>query len=127
MKKDGFSLMELLIALVIIGVIAGVAYPKYQKLVTRTKQTEAKNILRSIRMGQDLFYTTHLKYASNLSELDVEIPTDVTYQYALTVNDQRDEFEVIAKANIDGDSAVDQWSINHLNKLENIINDVIEE
>ena len=127
MKTNGFSLMELLIALVIIAILAGVAYPKYQKLVTRSKQTEVKNILKAIQLGQDLYHTTHLKYASNLAELDVEIPSNVVYQYTLITNDQADEFEVTAKANIDGDAAIDQWTINHLNQLANTINDVIEE
>jgi type IV pilus assembly protein PilE len=127
MKTNGFSLMELLIALVIIAIIAGVAYPKYQKLVTRSRQTEVKNILKAIQLGQDLYHTTHLKYASNLAELDVEIPSNVVYQYTLVTNDQADEFEVTAKANIDGDAAIDQWTINHLNQLANTINDVIEE
>ena len=127
MKTNGFSLMELLIALVIIAVIAGIAYPKYQKMVTRSKQTEVKNMLKAIQMGQDLHHTTHLKYATNLAELDIEIPTDVTYQYTLKTNEQADEFEVLAKANIDGDPAIDQWTINHLNEIKNIINDVIEE
>jgi type IV pilus assembly protein PilE len=127
MKTNGFSLMELLIALVIIAIIAGVAYPKYQKLVTRSRQTEVKNILKAIQLGQDLYHTTHLKYASNLAELDVEIPSNVVYQYTLITNDQADEFEVTAKANIDGDAAIDQWTINHLNQLANTINDVIEE
>jgi type IV pilus assembly protein PilE len=127
MKTNGFSLMELLIALVIIAIIAGVAYPKYQKLVTRSKQTEVKNILKAIQLGQDLYHTTHLKYASNLAELDVEIPSNVVYQYTLITNDQADEFEVTAKANIDGDAAIDQWTINHRNQLANTINDVIEE
>jgi type IV pilus assembly protein PilE len=127
MKTNGFSLMELLIALVIIAIIAGVAYPKYQKLVTRSKQTEVRNILKAIQLGQDLYHTTHLKYASNLAELDVEIPSNVVYQYTLITNDQADEFEVTAKANIDGDAAIDQWTINQLNQLANTINDVIEE
>ena len=127
MKTNGFSLMELLIALVIIAIIAGVAYPKYQKLVTRSKQTEVRNILKAIQLGQDLYHTTHLKYASNLAELDVEIPSNVVYQYTLITNDQADEFEVTAKANIDGDAAIDQWTINHRNQLANTINDVIEE
>jgi len=127
MKTNGFSLMELLIALVIIAIIAGVAYPKYQKLVTRSRQTEVKNILKAIQLGQDLYHTTHLKYASNLAELDVEIPSNVVYQYTLVTNDQADEFEVTAKANIDGDAAIDQWTINQLNQLANTINDVIEE
>lgn len=127
MKTNGFSLMELLIALVIIAIIATVAYPKYQKLVTRAKQTEVKNILKAIQLGQDLYHTTHLKYASNLAELDVEIPTNVVYQYTLNTSDQADEFQVTAKANIDGDPAIDQWTINHHNQLVNEINDVIEE
>ncbi len=127
MKTSGFSLMELLIALVIIAVIAGVAYPKYQKLVTRSKQTEVKNILKAIYMGQDLYNTMHSKYATNLTGLDIEIPGDVIYQYTLKTNNQADEFEVTAQANIDGDPAIDQWTINHLNQMENKINDVIEE
>jgi len=126
MKQSGLSLMELMIALVIVAIIAGVAYPGYQKLVTRSKQTEVKTMLKAIYMGQDLYRTIHQQYAKNLTDLDIDIPTDITYQYSISVNETGDTWEAKATANIDSDPAIDEWVINQANQMENRVNDVIE-
>lgn len=68
-KKAGFSLMELLIAVVIIGILAAIAYPSYQSQVLRTKRTSAKTALSSLATEQEQFRGNRKRYASTLSEL----------------------------------------------------------
>lgn len=45
-KSTGFTLIELMIIVVIIGVLASLAIPRFMKATTRSKQTEAKMILK---------------------------------------------------------------------------------
>lgn len=48
LNQHGFSLIELMIVLVIIGILAGIAIPRYMSSTTKAKQTEAKELLRQI-------------------------------------------------------------------------------
>ena len=103
MKKieRGLSLMEVMVTLVIVAVIAGLAYPRYQKMISRSKQTEAKTILQSIYMGQDLFLTANQTYADNLDDLDLQIPIKAKYIYSVIIGDNGNTYIVKAIANID--------------------------
>jgi len=126
MKQKGLSLMEIMIALVIVAILAGLGYPRYQKMVTRSKQTEAKMVLQSIYLGQDLYLTSQQTYAADLNAMDIEIPENSRYSYSITIENNGTTFEAKATANIDGDPAIDEWTINNKNQLVNTINDVIE-
>ena len=125
-EQAGLSLIEIMITLVIVAVIAGLAYPRYQKMVSRSKQTEAKTILRAVYIGQDLYKTSNQVYSDNLEMLDIEIPTDARYTYSTQLLDNGNSFVAKAVANIDGDSVLDEWQIDHLNQLVNSVNDVME-
>lgn len=50
--KQGFTLIELLVVVLIIGILAAVAWPNYQVAVERTRITKALPWLRSIRDAQ---------------------------------------------------------------------------
>lgn len=126
-KTDGLSLMEVMVALVIVAVIAGLAYPRYQKMVLRSKQTEAKTVLRSIHMGQELYLTANQSFAQNLDDLDIQIPTNASYAYTVSTGTNGQTFVATATANIDSDPAIDEWQIDQDNNLTNTINDVIED
>lgn len=125
-SSKGLSLIEVMIALVIVAILAGMSYPRFQKMVARSKQTEAKTILRSMYMAQDLYKTTNLTYADQLDQLDIELPSDASYAYTLTTADSNRSFQIKGRANIDGDATVDEWQIDETNTLENTTNDVIE-
>jgi prepilin-type N-terminal cleavage/methylation domain-containing protein len=45
MKKEGFSLIELMIVIVIIGILAIIAMPSYKKYITKSKMAESYNVL----------------------------------------------------------------------------------
>jgi prepilin-type N-terminal cleavage/methylation domain-containing protein len=124
--KSGLSLMEVMITLVIVAIIAGLAYPQYQKMVSRSKQTEAKTILQAIYVAQDLYFIANQEYSADLDALDLTIPATALYQYSIAIADGGGGFVGTASANIDGDPTLDEWQIDHHNRLVNTINDVID-
>ncbi len=126
-QRKGLSLIEIMITLVIVAIIAGIAYPRYQRMVSKSKQVEAKTILQSIHMGQDLYKTANEVFTNNLDELDIQIPSDTKYAYSVTISSDSGGFIAKAVANIDSDSILDEWQIDQENKLVNTVNDVIEE
>ncbi len=66
-KKKGFSLLELMIAVAILGIISSIAYPSYIKQVQKSKRTAAKVALMKIAQLQESFYVQNLSYAKTLN------------------------------------------------------------
>lgn len=57
-SKIGFTLIELMIVVAIIGVLAAVAIPGFNKYIRESKQSEATGMLRSLSDGASLYYNT---------------------------------------------------------------------
>lgn len=83
----GFSLMELLVALVVIGVLAGIATPMYQDHVRSGRRAAAQTALADIATRQEQFYLDNKTYTTALGSagLNTRAVTDGDY-YALSVD-----------------------------------------
>ena len=76
--KYGFALMELLVAVLIVGVLAAVAVPMYKKAVVKSRFTTMIPLAKAIADAQEMYYLGKGDYAENLGELDVSIPGNPT-------------------------------------------------
>ena len=75
-KQQGFTLVEISIVIIILAIITSLVFPSYKKLVGKAKQTEAKTTLQAIYTAQKLYFAENNKYATSLTDLDIEIPSD---------------------------------------------------
>ena len=66
-SDKGFSLIELMISIVIIGVLASVVYPSYLNHVNTSRRAEAVSALVSIASNQERFFTVNSTYASSVT------------------------------------------------------------
>jgi len=64
MKQQGFTLIELMIVVVIIGVLAAIAYPSYRDYVLRSHRTDAKSALMATAQAMEKFYTEKMTYSA---------------------------------------------------------------
>ena len=75
-NRQGFTLLELIMVIVIIAILASLAAPTYFKTVERSRISEARKILGMIRSAQLRYYAEHATFTGSLNDLDIEVPTN---------------------------------------------------
>ena len=68
-KRKAFTLTELLVVVVVIGVLAAVVLPKYTKVIETRKTTEAENMMAAVRTEQEHRCALDKPYVSNISKM----------------------------------------------------------
>ena len=124
-RYHGFSLMEVMIVVVIIGILAALAYPNLEKYLKRARQTEAKTNLSAIYTAQKIYFTLHQSYAEDIKKLDLSLAQGDLYTF--TKEESTSTFKAQAEGNIDDDDALDTWTIDQDKNLFNTIDDVTAE
>lgn len=72
--KQGFTLMELLVVVLIIGILAAVAVPKYQKAVEKSQFVSGFPLARALEQAQEMYWMANGTYALSFSQLDLNMP-----------------------------------------------------
>jgi len=65
LSSKGFTLIELMIVVVIIGILAAVAVPAYFNHILRSRQADAYHNLLDIKAAQEMYYSLENKYAGD--------------------------------------------------------------
>ena len=74
-KNAAFTLIELLVVVLIIGILAAIAVPKYEAAVLRSQYQQARLTAESIYQALNLYYLANGKYTIHFDELDLSFPS----------------------------------------------------
>src|SRR5512134_2115003 len=133
--KKGFTLIELMIVVAIIGILAAIAIPNFLKFQAKSKQSEAKTNLKAAFTAQTSYFGENNTYGSFAQINYVPVGSKFLYSYSSDTDALGDNtaahvaaaqaravfdnvsFTAAAAGNIDNDGGLDEWSINHQNIL----------
>ena len=88
----GVTFIELMIVIVIVGIMATIAYPQYREFVARAKRSEAKAALLKLAQNQERFYLNNNTFTDDLTRLgfqtdDNDVTDSGSYSVSVTAAD----------------------------------------
>lgn len=120
-RSAGFTLIELMIAVAIIGILAAVAYPAYQDSVRKGNRTSAQAFMMDVAQRQKQYFLDNRGYANNLQTLynmtTDPTPSDVAKHYNISVTllpGPPPGFRVDAQASSTQQTPDGDLTLNHL-------------
>lgn len=128
-KLKAFSLNELLVVMVIVGILAAIAIPKFTQFTAEAYSTEAPGQLNHIKMLQERNHRKKFTYSLEFEEINFEAPkkkpegTSV-YDYEM-IEATKTTFICKATAinDYDGDGIKEEITINQEGVIETILKD----
>ncbi len=125
-----FSLPELLVVLVIMGILVLIALPNLMPLISRAKATEAQQQLVFLHSLETSHFYTYSKYSDSLDELGFEqsqlVTDDGNANYQIEIveaNEKGFKARATAVVDFDRDGTYDVWEIDQDKNLRQIVKD----
>lgn len=130
LQEDGFSLTELLVVIVVIGILIMLALPQFSSVVTKAKETEAKSMLKHLDALEQAYYYEKDTYTTDLAALGFGQEKLVTAggnaRYKIEVT-KANTFNYLATAtavvDFDKDGILNVWTVNQDGEIKQTIPD----
>lgn len=128
--QKGFSMSELMVVLVIIGVLVLLALPRLMPVVNKAKATEAKINLKQVYMLQKAYKFEYDKYSKSLTEIGFEqetlISDEGTARYKIEIKEAEIKgFTATATSivDFDDDGTFNVWEVNEKGIIKEVVPD----
>jgi type IV pilus assembly protein PilE len=83
----GFTLLEIMIVVAIVGILAAIVLPSYQNQLRKSRRASAESHLMDIASRQQQFLLDNRQYAANLAALGMTTPSEVSTYYTINACD----------------------------------------
>ncbi|MEL6141426.1 MAG: prepilin-type N-terminal cleavage/methylation domain-containing protein [Bacteroidota bacterium] len=129
-RLSAFTLTELLVVLVIIGILMLIALPNLMPLIAKTHSLEAQQALTTVQKLQRSYHQLHVKYTANLLDLGFEPEPTVMEngkaKYRLEILDANPTgflAKATAVVDFDQDGVYNEWEIDEAGNLREVVKD----
>jgi len=85
-RVRGFTLIELMVTVAIVGMLAAVAYPSYIDYIIRSKRSAAQGYMLELSSLQQRYLLDARTYAADLATLNSSVPSNVSPNYTVTTS-----------------------------------------
>lgn len=115
-NQFGFTLIELMIVVAIVGVLASIAYPSYLGQVVKTRRVDVQRELVTFAQSMERYYTVNGRYVTTLggNVCGASVPVNTTLYTFATSNCTDNTFTITATPVVGGSQANDgTQTLNH--------------
>jgi type IV pilus assembly protein PilE len=85
-KQRGFTLIELMIVVAVIGVLAAIAYPSYERAIRKSRRHDGTSTLLDVARNQEIYRNTNASYTTNPALLGMSTESPEHYYHNLTIS-----------------------------------------
>lgn len=82
----GFTLIEVMVTVAIVGILASIAYPTYLSQIRKSRRAEAQTTLMNIAARQQQMVLDTRQYADTTAALNVSVPSTVALNYTISIS-----------------------------------------
>jgi prepilin-type N-terminal cleavage/methylation domain-containing protein len=110
--RRGFTLVELSVVIVVIGVLAAFAVPKFAQSVERSKASEAFSYLNAIRSSQENYHNRQGAYATCFTDLDVSMTAPKYFNVPTSIGADENNWN-LRLSRLSGSSGYGQYTVEY--------------
>lgn len=97
--RNGFTLIELIVTMAIVGILSAVAYPSYVQYVVKSKRKAAQSFMLMVANTQEKYVLDRRQYAYDpgaVATLGLTTPPEVSPHYTITVTGSNFAYTITA-------------------------------
>lgn len=124
-NRAGFTLIELMIVVAIVGILSAIAVPNFLLFQARARQSEAKELLAALFVAEQSWFTENQSYANAATVGYVVAGAPKYYAAPVVTSADASGFTATTSGNIDTDAFLDVWTVSDSSRQPvNTANDV---